>query len=405
MKNDGKSSGCHSCFAKKTAALLICTAVLLSLSGCWDMNEINERVFVLGLGIDFCDRDEPDGGAKYDFTFLYTMMNEESVYKTARAAGNSLPDAISAFNRNNGTDANFEHLLCTVVGSEVARSDFIRVINCLFSWAAVRRQSVVAASDGRAADLLSASVLGNDTASVIVAVTEATDTSRGRSATASLHNLFISDVNKSGFFIYELTLIDSVTGRASNPDSVSESDAEEESAGLMSVSGAHSYGHDWYRGYLNREDAGRLRYFFGSQTDGMIGIDIAQTRMYFRIKNSSCTKAVECKGDQLYSRILIRLDCSLFDSGGQDMDRLSETENFYAEAERMISEQLQGDLDGIIQRCRDGLGAAPIGLDTAFRQRYGERYDGDPGGFDAMFREGFIDVEVSCKVRRVGVVK
>jgi len=361
-----------------------CVALLpliLPLTGCWDMVEINTRAFVIGLGVD-----ESEAEGQQDFTFVYTVVTEEDVYTTVTVSAPSLPQAINAFNKNIGADANFEHLLCVALGADTAKSDFYPLLGCLFSWPAVRRQSLVIASDGRAEELLAQKMTGGSTPSVIASAVETTDRSRTHRATATLHHIFIAHCNNSGFFLYEIGLEE--TGKET---------------AVPAVSGALSYDAGGYKGQLEKEEAKWLRLFFGRQTDGVIGIKDRDGRdIYFRVTGSNCVKSMSFTGDKLRGEIHLRLECALFDGGDKTPGELADYEDFYSESQRKIAESMSGILRKIVTKCMSELGAAPTGLDDVTRRMCGDWFEEHAQDMSYYFAGSDIDLRVTCNLRRTG---
>ena len=425
---------------KKIIIIVNCALIIVNCTGCWDMKEINTRIFVLGLGVDYNAQSENKTDSEFDFTFVYTVMTEDEIYNAVTISAPSLPQAIRAFDANTGTDANFEHLLCVAIGNEIAKTDFYPVLGCLFSWPAVRRQSLVVASQGRAQELMSTKLTGGNTPSVIASSVEKTDISRTHNATTTLYNLYIANSNHSGFFIYEIGHDDNAQFTIYNAqleeddedvgnddpgapqDADSKQDESDHKSQMPRITGALSYDTYGYKGRMESGNAKWLRIFYGHQGDNIVSIQLAvsseefavkerinnysllttnsELTLYFRITDSNCVKSMRFTDCKLQGRIELSLDCTLFDGGYYNSGELSDIEGFYEKSQQKIEENMTGVLRGIIDECKMSLGAAPLGFDNITRQTCSDWFENNYHNMSAAFSVSDIEIEVTCNLRR-----
>lgn len=377
---------------RKFIAVIAAAAVILSLAGCWDMEEINKRVYVVGIGIDLTDNP-----GIFDYTFESTVIGSEVSYKSTTVSADSLAQAVQMFNKSAGHTANFEHLSCVIIGRETAQAGFMNHLDFLLRLAAVRRQSRVAAASGKAKELISAGFSERGASAAVADVLESADPSLGGSAAVTLQSLYVAKQNGAGYYLYEVSLSPSQSlGTVSSADSVSSGDLSYS----FVVSGALSFSSKNYSGRLDSGQTELLRLLDGGQTSGIIATTDANSAVtYYRVESSRCFKSCEIDGGKMTFSIALQMECSLVDAGGSG----GLPEN-YSKAEAQIESSVFSQMQELLELCRLELGAAPTGLDTTVRQTHFGWYSSHTEDFEALFSQSVIELNVSCHLIRTGAL-
>lgn len=110
---------------KKLILILIILSMVLT-SGCWDMVEINERLFPYSVAVDINEKDE--GLDKYAITISYLNINaigknstqEERVFIVS-VTGSSIFEAVKKLSTHIPYPFHFKHLRVIVLGQELAK--------------------------------------------------------------------------------------------------------------------------------------------------------------------------------------------------------------------------------------------------------------------------------------------
>jgi len=156
--------------------LLLGSLLVLTLSGCWDRVEIDERGFVVGVAIDLskADRskevreapDKPRGKNLYSVTYQFVVPSALSS-RGDQAAGSqdrgfhnltSQGDEMAQIKREIAVRASrspyFEHLKVIVVSEEVAKKGFADILDFYIRDPGMRRETKVMISKGEARRVL-----------------------------------------------------------------------------------------------------------------------------------------------------------------------------------------------------------------------------------------------------------
>jgi spore germination protein KC len=138
--------------------LWICLLLsMVAMVGCWDMTEIDRRLFVGSVGIDTSDEIN-----KYTFHFSLPIAREiiggegggggggGKAVATVSTVGNSIVDGARNLALRLNRDLFFEHMRVIVIGEDVARGDLKKVINPLIRLTEFNRRSRIAICEGEA---------------------------------------------------------------------------------------------------------------------------------------------------------------------------------------------------------------------------------------------------------------
>lgn len=143
---------------KNDKMIFICLLASLVLVGCWDMVEIDRRLFVGIVGIDVSD--EPN---KYTFYFSIPIAREIIGGESGGGGGSggesvglltteaySLVDAARNLALRINRDIYFEHMRIVVIGENVAREHLKDVLNPFARQTEFNRRSRIAICEGKA---------------------------------------------------------------------------------------------------------------------------------------------------------------------------------------------------------------------------------------------------------------
>lgn len=107
--------------ARKAGALMVPLVLLLCLSGCENYVELENRAFVMSLGVDKGE----DGDYKFTYTFpdlaALTGNGSETKYPVVRLEGDSLADCKEKYNSMSNKTLDYGQIKVLVLGSEMAK--------------------------------------------------------------------------------------------------------------------------------------------------------------------------------------------------------------------------------------------------------------------------------------------
>lgn len=146
----------------KTKVLMCLLISIFFLVGCWDMIEIDRRLFVGIVGIDTGNEED-----KYTFEFSFPIAREivggeggggggggGKTVATASTVGSSIIDAARNLALRLNRDIFFEHMRIVIISEDVARENIKNVINPLTRQTEFNRRSRIAICSGKAKKVL-----------------------------------------------------------------------------------------------------------------------------------------------------------------------------------------------------------------------------------------------------------
>jgi len=377
---------------RKICLFLSVLMLILPLSGCWDMKEINNRTYVLGLGMDSIGTD-----GEYLFTFqravpagIDSSASSNSIkYENITVNAESLAQAVRSITLSSSQELSFTHLSCVIIGSQLAQQQFSHLLEYLMQQTDVRRQCIIAISTDTANSLLNREFPASSSSVGIASLLEELDSSAGHKVISTLSSVSIAALTDRGYCIYAVGSDTSVSGAKIG---TSASDAP----GMLSIAGAYVFSPEKLIGRLSTEHADILRLFSSRQNDGIINATHRYGKtVYFWIDRSTCSSSCKVVNDRLFYNVEITAYCSLADANGISPGEIGTD---------IIEEALKKRLGELIELSRNGMGGTFLGLEDTLRRNDYQWYCEHRSDFDEYYRNAEISLEVFCHLERSGVI-
>ncbi len=379
---------------KRIIILIVVLFGMLIPTGCWDLTDINDHIFILGLGIDPADEE-----GLYTFTFHYAnprgqqsdQASDTMTYINASIKSSSLTLAVRELIRNSDSEANFEHLQALVLGFNYLDMLSFDDIDMLFRMASVRRKCVVVTTDIKASDLLSMKFSSVSTAVMINRLSNhysssSTNVLEGFSLTA----IYSKRKDDQSFNLLSLSAVEN-----SNYSVTSTTDIKDQKDISLVVTGISVFKNCSYVGQLGYTELETIRLFYDRQTEGIINLIKNNGRnAYYQIVSSKCKKKCEITNDKPIFKITLDVECLLIDSEGNFEDN-----------KELIESNILDDIEHIIALGRYKYGFELIGLETALRQNCRKWYDNNKSNISTLLSDAEIDVSVNCKISSSGIIE
>lgn len=144
----------------KRKVLLILILSTIFLSGCWDMVEINQRLFVSSIGIDL---NKESGMNKYIVTYVYpniSAIGKNASEKTKKFVVSTPCSSVFQAGKEFSTKVEFpfyyKHLKVLVIGEDLAKEDKLlrQAIDGLNRDTKINKKVQVLVAEGKAKDIL-----------------------------------------------------------------------------------------------------------------------------------------------------------------------------------------------------------------------------------------------------------
>lgn len=366
-----------------------------ALTGCWDMTDINDHIFVLGLGID---PDEEEG--LYRFTFHYAnprgeqsdQSSDKMTYINATIRSSSLPLAVRELIRNSDSEANFEHMQALVLGADYLEKLSFDDIDMLFRMASVRRKCVVVTADINAFDLLSMKFSGISTAVMINRLSNHYSSAKSNVLEGfSLTSLYSKRTDKLSFNLFSVGAVEN-----SNYSTVSPTDKKDSKDISLAVTGISVFRNCRYIGQLGYTELETIRLLQSKQTEGLLNIITDKDNdCCFQIISSKCKTECRIEDDIPVFYIKLNVDCLLIDS----------SEDAQEYGKEIIEDTLKKRIEHIVSLCRYKYGVELLGLETALRQDQRQWFESNSKYFMNNFSQSQINISVECKIASSGIIE
>ena len=144
----------------KKLILILLILILVLTTGCWDMREINERLFPYSIGVDL---NEEEGKDKYIVTISYLNINaigknatQEEMVFVVNTPASSIFEAIKELAIETPYPIGLKHLRVLVLGQDLAKeSEMVKeIMDGLSRDFIVNKKIQIVVAEGKAKDIL-----------------------------------------------------------------------------------------------------------------------------------------------------------------------------------------------------------------------------------------------------------
>lgn len=366
---------------------------LLPLGGCWDMADVNQRTFVLAMGIDTTDDEK-----LFRYTFHCASPSGESSdvqsnklsYVNFSIDSPSLILAIRELILNSEHTASFEHLKLLSLGSDYAEVCKLDDLDSLFRVATVHRKCSVVVSDGSASDLLVSSE-GEDSTAVLSSLLSRYGRSDMKNGSDfSLQELFIKRQDDLSVYLPLISIMSTTDMNVS----VSAENGKE-SDNVFFLDGLCSFVSGQYAGKLGEPELETIRLLNYEKSGDIIPVVTAYGTYYYHIISSHFQR--ECAIDDGMPRFSLSLSvtCELADSGGKPSGAARESD---------MERELKKRIERLVDFSRMGYGAEILGLETEARQSHARWFAENRERWQEIYACSDISVDVDCTILSHGYI-
>ena len=150
---------------KRKRCSLLLFSLMCVLTGCWDKKEIEERSYVVAIGLDFPKGIDIKEEQAVDVTFQFSnpKLNIKGVSPSPESEIKDVitltaPDFVTARNMANSfvtREISFSHNKVLIVSEELAKTeDFYRLLSTAIKDREVRRETKIIVTEGKASDFI-----------------------------------------------------------------------------------------------------------------------------------------------------------------------------------------------------------------------------------------------------------
>lgn len=382
------------------AAVLIIAFALLSLTGCWDKEELNELAIVMAMGFD---KDIQTGKINLTIQVIRPGAlnrqqggSQESPYDIVISSGRTILEAIKEANKKLDRRLFFSHLKVIVVGEKAARYGLSDLMDWNSRTHEIRQTTWL--------------VVTRDEASKVIEIKHGIETIQasymdGIIKTANL-NLNVTSTDTISF-INKMSAegLNPVTGvfAIQNEKSISAPDNQPEWKQGLILSGTAVFKKDKLVGYLNNGETRGLNYLINAKKVGYIHVPSLAD------KNKNITielKKVDSKIDPVMSNgkttfnIQINVEGNISEVG--DTTDVSDLEKL-GMINREFKKSIQKDVRSTLAKSQKIYKTDILGFGRAYEERYPSQWKKIKDRWAASFPDQPFNIKVKTKIYQTGL--
>lgn len=374
---------------RKIKFILIIILISVIATGCWDMVEINQRLFPYTIGVDLNNKE----GEKYIITITYPNINgigknptqKERIHIISTESSSVFEGASQMYTRLQ-YPFYFKHLRVLVLGHEVARDEesVRQILDGLNRDFIINKKLRITTSEGKAMDLL-LSIPSANRQEVIEGTLFSMLKDRKYTSRYSPQTL-------TGF-IKDMDMINVTT----MPRSAAHGDD-------IKVFGACLYKNYKFICHLGEIDNRSMEILKGKVKSDIIDSDFKGENISFSINGVKAKKSLVNQSENLKVRIDIEIEGVLQEYILMKNDSTDGRE-MLKEMEKAIGNTLQKEIENTLKILQKENKADAIGIGEYISKFHPKVWEQVSEDWDEVFSEMEIEVNINPKIRRKGLVK
>jgi spore germination protein KC len=370
---------------RKIITLLLILNILFFTPGCWDLRDINDTAFVLGIGID--SPTNPDT-AKYNITFEFarpitTHENPEPQTLVVSTDADGIVQAIQRIQTTVSRKISLSHLRIVAIGEGIAKQEnFKDITNYLLRDPDVALQlRLVFAQNALAKDLFYTKHRFEERfSSELVQM----GLLQKEIALVRTNNFldFLTDLNRTdGIAIGSRVYI-------------------QKGENVITRDGAVVY-KDWkLLAWLNAEEAQAANLLI-EKTQAVILVNEEKNTFSYRIRKMDTKVKPSFEGGKPSFRVNVTTEGMIIEESGKEID-LSKPDNLQ-DIEALLAQAISQQVNSAIEKSQKEIKVDYLGFEKAFEKYQSKAFKSL--NWNKIYPNIPIEVEVDCKVKAFGLRK
>ncbi|MET3292888.1 UNVERIFIED_CONTAM: Ger(x)C family germination protein [Brevibacillus sp. OAP136] len=369
--------------------LCIIIASLL-LAGCWDRVEIQDRLFVMGVGIDKLpskEKKKPRYRLTVQLTEAQALSGKVKNPNIApnwniSTAGESIFECIRLMTTRIARKPFYEHLQVVVIGEELAREGIEKPLDVFLRDQEMRRKIKLVIAKGEAKDVIEVKPrLMPVPARYISIMTEEAQVKSTRIPLMSTVGEFASNLHAGS---------DSMIPRI------------EPHTREVKLDGGALFKQDKMVGWLSGEEVKSHRWIVGTKSAGNEVIFL-QNQKYstFEVKSSRATIHAVIRDNRPVFHIRIQIEGHIAEDGFDHNPTLQKIR----EKELLLSKKIKKDVEIVIHKVQRDFQTDIFKFGEQLRRHHYKYWKAHQKDWPQVFKEAEVEVQVDTSIRRIGQTK
>lgn len=374
--------------AKKLLSILLISLLLIPLTSCWDMLEIENLAFIIGIGLDVTE-----GSDEMTVTFQIAQPQaftaeskvEESYWNIVEKASD-ITEARDELLRSNNWIPTMEHCQVILIGEDLAKSGLRSFLDFIVRTHEIRRRLNIAVVQGKARDIMDMKFKSKMIPSFV------------------LSNM----MSQNSKYTYEIT--DYMTlGRIHRAEvegydfilcRINEMDKE------LDMSGGAVFENFRLAGWLSGEEMTGARFLRGDVGSGSLTITLPSDlgdRAMLRIFEAKSSLRPEIRDGKLWAVLDLRVEGDV-DEIVNAKAKLNDTE-FITKCGKLFSEYLVKNTTRTFHKVQREYNSDSFRLKENVKSYYPEFWKQNADAWDEIYQSAELEVRAQVRIRRLGEIR
>ncbi len=366
----------------------ICISIIL-LTGCWDRVEIEERGFVMGIGIDTGEK-EGEMLITYQIALPAAMFGEGEADKKVWNVSTTSPTIIRA-KKNIKTRVdkvlNVEHTRVIIISKELAEQGIAAHMDYFLRDVDMRRRTDIIISEGPIKE--------------IFAITPPT----ARSTSDYLADILLLNEQHVHRISSDVDLLELAKNLRRGSDFIlvkakaGEKDIE--------LTGAAVFRKDTYVGHLSPDEVKATKWLIDDISRGTIilqDVDGLPGHMVFEISEGRSKVTPRIQGERVDFDVQIRIEGDVAEMQHLNFENIL-TQYFIENLERAIEQLIKRQCHEILKKAQEKFEADFMDFGGLVRQYNARWFKAHEQQWREIFKESELNVSVDANIRRIGLVQ
>jgi len=379
------------CFSKRFLLIvIIIIANNIFLSGCWDMVELEDRGFALGVALD---KGEKEG----EITVTYQIALPSKMYGEKGGEGkkvmniSTMAPNISRANKQilarMDKVLNLEHIQVLIFGEELAREGISDYIDFFVRDINMRRKTHIIVSKGKAREAFDitppTSLSTSQYISDIIRLNE--ERMQRISTDVDLLKLSINIRERSDYLLTELTM------------------GEDD----ITLSGAAVFKDNKLIGFLDADEVRKMKWFTSEITSATIIVkDVADMKdeVVFEAMNVDSRVVPVIQKDNVKFKLNIRIEGIVAEEKQLNYSN-THTQKFLSSLEKKVEEQIKKDCMEMLNKAQHKFETDFFNLGHLVKQYDARWWLENSNQWDDIFKTATLDFEIEVYARGIGLIE
>jgi spore germination protein KC len=377
----------------KSILISVMVVITISLTGCWDSIELNERNFISAIGVDKGD----DNGK---ITVTYQSVVPEGMPTASKSGGEEKPveaisvsaysmhEALTKYSQRVDKRPNFQQNRAIIIGEDAAREGVARFLNDIHRNPEYNPRAIVVVCKGMASDIIMRQDKGKKISSFyLTQLIESSST--------------ISNVPKVDIGTFMMRLANKVTSPVATQIEVVKDKSD--IINNIGYNGSAVFKKDRLAGWLNMHETSGLMWITNNFKNGIIVSghqDEVRRNISLQLINSKTKIEPELKDGKITIFIDIKGEGQLRDNDGTTgLDTPEGIKSF----ESRFEAEVKNEVEACLKKVQNEYKTDVLGFGNRIHQKYPREWKSIEGNWEYIYPDIKVEINVKLKLKRIGL--